>query len=384
MSQEPISSQSAGSARSVQYEMNIAMCRPCELGADELEGWRSIQAMDVSFDNPFLTPEFTLAAGQARENVRVAVIEDDNKIVGFLPYEARRFGIGRAVGFGVSDLQGIVHHPDLDWSASELLAKTGVDVFEFDHWLPGQTQTKDVKAFMSPSAVMDLSNGYEAYMKEGERASRRLVKSLKQKRRKLEREHGEIVFSFDTPCEKTLELLMRFKSDQYRRTGRADRFAKSWIRTLVNGLARQRGEGFSGVLSVMSVQDRPIAFHFGLRTADTLSLWFPSYDPEFQKYSPGLQMFLEIARVAPQHGLKTLDLGKGEEEFKQSLKSYDRMVATGRIELPSAAAFLHRLHRAPVQGMEHFVLSHPRARAAARKTLRHLGTVRNTMSSPKR
>jgi CelD/BcsL family acetyltransferase involved in cellulose biosynthesis len=247
--------------------------------------------------------------------------------------------------------------------------------------LPNQTQTKDTKAFVSPSAIMDLSNGYEAYMKEENRSSRRLVKSVNQKRRKMEREHGEVTFSFDTPCEKTLELLMRHKSDQYRRTGRSDRFAKMWIRDLVRGLSEQRSDHFSGLLSVMYINEKPIAFHFGIRTADTLSLWFPSYDPDYHKYSPGLQMFFEIAKHAPDHGLKTLDLGKGEEDFKQSLKSYDRMVATGRIEFPSAIAYLHRLHRVPVQGVEHFVLSHPRARLAARKTLRHIGTVRNAVSS---
>jgi CelD/BcsL family acetyltransferase involved in cellulose biosynthesis len=231
---------------------------------------------------------------------------------------------------------------------------------------------------------MDLSGGYDAYMNQDGRASRRLVKSLMQKRRKLEREKGEITFSFDTPCEATLELLMNFKSDQYRRSGRSDRFAKKWIRELVKNLYEAKSADFSGVLSVMYVEGKPISFHFGIRTADTLSLWFPSYDPAFHKYSPGLQMFLEIAKAAPEHGLKTLDLGKGEEEFKQSLKSHDRMVATGRIEFPSATAYLHRLHRVPVQGVEHFVLSHPRARIAARKTLKHIGTIRNAVSSPRR
>jgi CelD/BcsL family acetyltransferase involved in cellulose biosynthesis len=364
--------------------MNIATCRPSELGPGELEAWRNIQAMDASFDNPFLSPEFTLAAGRTRDNVRVAIIEDDNKPVAFLPYEVRPFGIGRAVGFGVSDLQGIVHHPEYTWSARDLLAKTHVNVFEFDHWLPSQTQSHDVKAFVSPSAVMDLSNGYDAYMKQDGRSSRRLVKSIMQKRRKLEREHGEITFSFDTPCEATLDLLMRFKSDQYRRSGRSDRFAKKWIRDLVKNLYETKNDDFSGVLSVLYVRGEPISFHFGIRTADTLALWFPSYDPDFHKYSPGLQMFLEIAQAAPEHGLKTLDLGKGEEEFKQSLKSYDRMVATGRIEFPSATAYLHRLHRVPVQGVEHFVLSHPRARVAARKTLKHIGTIRSAVSSPRR
>lgn len=339
--------------------------------------------MDPAYDNPFLSPEFTIAAGRARDNVRVAIIEDDNKPVGFLPYEARRFGIGRAVGFGVSDLQGIVHHPDLPLNARDLLQKTRVNVFEFDHWLPTQTHNEGTKAFVSPSAVMDLSEGYEAYMKQDGRESRRLVKSVRQKRRKLEREHGEIQFEFDSECESTLEKLMRFKSDQYRRSGRSDRFAKAWIRDLVKNLAQCRREDFSGLLSVMYVEERPIAFHFGIRTADTLSLWFPSYDPEFHKYSPGLQMFFEIARVAPEHGLKTLDLGKGEEEFKQSLKSGDRMVATGRMEFPSAAAYLHRIHRVPVENVERLVLAHPKARVAARKALRKIGTARTALTPSK-
>ena len=92
------------------------------------------------------------------------------------------------------------------------------------YWLPTRFSNDgpvaEYWACRERAAIMDLSRGYEAYMAEEGRESRRLVKSIKQKRRKLEREHGEITFSFDTPCEQTLELLMRFKSDQYRRSGR--------------------------------------------------------------------------------------------------------------------------------------------------------------------
>ena len=78
--------------------MKITVVRPDELGPGDLERWRELQRATPSLQNPFLSPEFTLAVGRARETVRVALLEDGQKIVGFLPYERRGRFVGTAVG----------------------------------------------------------------------------------------------------------------------------------------------------------------------------------------------------------------------------------------------------------------------------------------------
>ena len=81
--------------------------------------------------------------------------------------------------------------------------------------------------------------------------------------------------------------------------------------------------------------DRPVAGHFGLRTATTLVGWFPAYDPEFARYSPGIVHHLRMAEHAAGSGLQQVDMGKGGREYKGWLKSGDLFVAEGRVSRPS-------------------------------------------------
>jgi CelD/BcsL family acetyltransferase involved in cellulose biosynthesis len=171
---------------------------------------------------------------------------------------------------------------------------------------------------------------------------------------------------------------MRWKSGQYRRTGRRDRFAVTWIKRLVWDLFETRSDGCAGALSVLYCGERLVAMHFGLRSERSLSCWFPTYDTAFARYSPGLVLHLLMARATSEAGLRHLELGKGDEPYKQSLKSGDLIVGEGWIHRPSLAAAVQRGRRAPVLFAQRVVLRHPRLRHAARTTLARAGSVRGS------
>src|SRR6266516_739194 len=156
--------------------MRVDVVRPRDLGTTEVKRWREIQLADPLLQNPFLAPEFTQGVGTFRDNVRVAVVTEGPDVVAFLPYDQEILGVGHPVGFGLTDLQGIVADP------------------------------------------------------------------------------GE------------LTTLMGWKSDQYNRTGRTDRFARPWI---VKLLEHFHSTGF-GVLSVLYAGDRPVSAHFGLRNGHVM------------------------------------------------------------------------------------------------------------------
>jgi CelD/BcsL family acetyltransferase involved in cellulose biosynthesis len=120
-----------------------------------------------------------------------------------------------------------------------------------------------------------------------------------------------------------------------------------------------------------------VAVHLGLRSDHTLSCWFPAYDVDLARYSPGLWLHLKMAEAAAQAGLRYLDLGKGDEEYKQSLKTGDLFVGEGWIERPSINARMRRLQRAPGRFAVSFVLHRPRLRRTARRTLRMIGALRS-------
>ena len=70
--------------------------------------------------------------------------------------------------------------------------------------------------------------------------------------------------------------------------------------------------------------------------------WFPAYDPDLRKWSPGLQMFVELARAAAERGISRIDLGKGPERFKTRLSSGAIPVAEGTVDLNPAKKFLRQ------------------------------------------
>ena len=136
-------------------------------------------------------------------------------------------------------------------------------------------------------------------------------------------------------------------------------------------------DGCQGTLSVLHVGERIAAVHLGLRSEQSLSCWFPAYDPSLARYSPGLVLMLGMARAAADAGLQHLDLGKGDERYKQSLKTGDLTIGEGAVYRPSAAAVLHGVRRVPVRYASNFVLSHQRLRRLARTTLARFGRMRS-------
>jgi CelD/BcsL family acetyltransferase involved in cellulose biosynthesis len=368
--------------------MKVAVIRPQELGASELAAWRAMQRSTPALLNPFLSPGFTLAAARVRPETRLAVLEDGQEIVGFFPFERRPVRTALPVGAGISDRQGLVHVPGLEWDPVDLLRRCKLDVWEFDHLLSAQIpsvqgtarrQASGECAFLvqRSSPIIDVSRGYEEYAREQRCRSRRTFRSTLYKERKLGRDLGPVRLEFDVRDAAALRLLLKWKSAQYRRTGRRDRFAVGWIERLVYDLFEHNADGCHGTLTALSAAERIVAVHFGLRSERSLSCWFPAYDPSLAKYSPGLVLHLRMAEAAAGAGLDHLELGKGDEVYKQSLKTGDLTIGEGALYRPSVAAVMHGVRRMPVRYASNFVLSHQRLRRVARSTLARVGRMRS-------
>jgi CelD/BcsL family acetyltransferase involved in cellulose biosynthesis len=128
--------------------------------------WRELQGSDATLANPFLCPEFTLAVGRLRHDARVAVLREGQQVVGFFPYERRALRVGKPIGAGLSDCQGLIHAPGLEWDPPALLRSCGLAVWEFDHLLASQAPFAPYHASLEPSPIMDLSAGYAGYLEE--------------------------------------------------------------------------------------------------------------------------------------------------------------------------------------------------------------------------
>src|SRR6201996_3521658 len=289
--------------------VRISVIRPAELGPAEIATWRSFQYSTDLLINPFLSPDFAIAAGRHRPGARVAVLEDGPEIVGFLPFERRGLGLGVPIAAGVTDLQGLVHAPKTDWDPRGLLRACGVSAWQFDHLVADQKPFGRYQHGQAASPVIDLSRGYDAYYQDLKSREPRFCSNLNRRTRKLEREVGPARFVLDS--------------------GRVDGFAQPWIVALIEDLLGTRNEHFSGLLSVLYVEDVPLAAHFGLRFGRTLSCWFQAYSTRFNVYSPGLLQTMRTIEGASAQGVELVDLGKGHKRYKEELKNYDLTVAEG-------------------------------------------------------
>jgi CelD/BcsL family acetyltransferase involved in cellulose biosynthesis len=99
--------------------------------------------------------------------------------------------------------------------------------------------------------------------------------------------------------------------------------------------------------------------------------------PGLARYSPGLVLHLRMAEAAASAGLHHLELGRGDEPYKQSLKTGDLTVGEGALYRPSVAAVVHGVRRMPVRSASNFVLSHRRLRRIARSALARVGRMRS-------
>ncbi|QKW26819.1 GNAT family N-acetyltransferase [Streptomyces seoulensis] len=366
--------------------MDVSVYRPGELSAADRAVWTAWQSKAhlhgaAELANPFLAPEFALAVGRCRRGVRIAVVREGGEPVAFFPFQRSAGGVGRAVGLGVSDCQGVVHRPGFTWDARALLRACGLAVWEFDHLVTGQRPFEAEAAGAFPSPVLDLDRGYDAYLRELRVRSPKFTRTTLAKDRRLGRDAGPVTYVHDERDPAALATLMTWKSAQYRRTGRSDRFAHAWITALVTRLFHTRSAPFAGVLSVLYAGGEPVAAHFGLRTERVLACWFPAYDPAYAKYSPGLVLHLRMAEAAAADGIAYLDLGRGQKEYKDSLKTRELSVSEGWVTRRHPVAFGHRARRAPVRALRNAVQSRPELFQPADRLLKKMGQIRSIRSS---
>ena len=84
------------------------------------------------------------------------------------------------------------------------------------------------------------------------------------------------------------------------------------------------------------------AVHLGIRTSQTLHIWFPTYTRTLEQYSPGLILLLHLAEQAAADGIRRIDFGTGDERYKQQFKSGDIPLLIGGIDFRIGCASVRR------------------------------------------
>jgi CelD/BcsL family acetyltransferase involved in cellulose biosynthesis len=361
--------------------MRASIARPGELGASDVDRWHELASPSLELQSPFLTPAFARAVDQVSDGARVAVVEDGARIVGFLPFEQRARRIGTAIGRQVNTRQGFVHDPGLEWSWPELLQTVGLDVLELPDLVGSQTPTTPHSLESAAVPQIDTSTSWDDYL--AARRKKKTVKMTLYQERRLRREREDVLFRSGPPKDPDeLRQLMAWKSQQYRRSGWPDLFARPAVPALLEVLAEDREPALHAVASSLHVDGRLVATDLSLATDTVFAGWFAAHDPEFSQHSPGAIRTLRTIEAVFDRGVSCFDLSRGDERYKQPLKTGDGEVATGILSRRSVRAATYRAAHAPGAALRAYVLKHPRLRSAVRDSLRTVGRTRERLSRP--
>ncbi len=310
------------------------LIRARELDASLEAAWRAIQDSQPHFRSPYFCPEFTRLVASVRRDASLVVIENAGRPVGFFPFQRSRLDGGKPIGGPLSDYHGVIAEAGSDWSPEDLLRAARLGAWSFDHLVDPDGRFAAHTTGQATSPTMDLAGGYPKYAEDKRAAGSDFIRKTEGLARKLAREAGELSFQLNEPGA-ALDQLMRWKSIQYREADLPDAFAVAWTRKLLHRLARTRGEtGFAGLCSVLRAGDRVVAVHMGMRSSTELHYWFPAYDPEFAKYSPGGILLLRLAETLAEQGVRFIDLGKGDSPYKQRLMTDAVPLMEGYVERP--------------------------------------------------
>jgi CelD/BcsL family acetyltransferase involved in cellulose biosynthesis len=313
--------------------MHISLVSPDMLDSTQIERWRSIQSNNPELVSPYFCPEFFLLVASVRDDIYVGVIRECDEIKGFFPFQkSSRFSAG-PIGGPLSDYHGLIIENGYDIDAREMLRQCGLKSWKFNHLIASQSTLQRYHESIDFSYLIDLSEGLDHYLEYQRNCGSKLMSTVSRKRRKIEREVGPISFFYHTADENVLSKMFEWKSQQYRLSGHMDAFSFKWSRKLIKNICSTQSEGFSGVLSALFVDNNLIAVHMGMRSDEIWHWWFPAYNPEYAKYSPGSILLMEMVQAAPKQKIKMIDLGKGRSRYKDQFNNRQIELAEGSISL---------------------------------------------------
>lgn len=124
---------------------------------------------------------------------------------------------------------------------------------------------------------------------------------------------------------------------RWQQTSTPSRFCDGETRRFFEELVRRLGGTGWLDFSVIRLEGKPLAYHFGFCYAGTLTWYKPSFEISEARHSPGLLLIRHLIERALDEGLAEIDFTIGPEQFKSRFTNHVRSNASWRLH-PSRAA----------------------------------------------
>ncbi|MFS2318508.1 GNAT family N-acetyltransferase [Maricaulis sp. D1M11] len=318
--------------------MSITIKRFDELSAADKEQWNQWAAPSGQLISPYLRAEFAGTIARYRDDVRIAVLEQDGTTNGYFAHHTPQNGVLRPVGAPMSDYQGAVIRPGARAHPTDFLKATGSSAIVYDNWFCPLGGVKSARRERDGSVVVDLSAGADAYFSAQRSQFKDHFKKTARRLRAAERDFGPARVEIGDPCGSAFDQLVAWKRQQYRDTAKLDVMGIDWVMNVLDHLQQSSENGFGGLTAALWFGDRLAAVEFGIQADGVYHSWFPAYDPELAKYSPGLLLMHGIFEQAQDMGLNRVDLGRGGQHYKKYYASYEVPLDQGRVLTSGFAA----------------------------------------------
>jgi CelD/BcsL family acetyltransferase involved in cellulose biosynthesis len=332
--------------------LNSRVLRPDKLREEEIAAWEDLCDAHPHLHNPFFSPHYVLAVASVRPGVRVCILRRDQRIVGFFPFQYRSaasqlLGSAERVGGEMTDYFGVIAEPDIRLAPADLLRLAGLRYMYFTHL--DETQSAYGLHGEQPESglVLKLEDQEDYWNAEVRKRNPKLYAETGRLERVLERTYGPLRFCFSEEAwQQPLEQLIQDKRRQYALTGSSDALGEPWQRDLLAKLAATRARTCTGALSTLYAGDTWVASHMGLHSRRVFHYWFPVYNPELKRFSPGRLLEKWTIQHAPALGFRLLDHGAGDTQRKRQLTNSEHLYYRGDWYRPGVRGAACRISQA--------------------------------------
>lgn len=323
-----------------------------ELAAADCGAWQHHAARSLPVRSPYYSLGFARAVDAVRGGVRVLRLQAASGDGAYLPFQllpgrGSLLHSGEKVGGELSDFFGIIAPQGFRLSAAELLARSGLSTFHFDHLPEAMASLETGEVEITEGFRLDIGGTADAYFARLLAGDKHFAKQLARREKQLTGELGPLCFEWqtrDTAAE--LDRLIEVKAEQFRRSGMADLFAVEWRRKLLYHLVERQDPECCGVLSTLWAGSTWVASHLGLQYEDVLHSWFPTYNYKIARFNPGHLLLKHLIAEAPSSGLRFIDFGQGDSQYKRKYLSDPYVLRKGVLRDRGIRALADRVWQA--------------------------------------
>ncbi len=292
--------------------------------------FRALRSGQMAYASPFFDPDFAHLVGKLRNDVSICVEQDQDGLLAYWPMHIGMGGWARGIGGTFSDRNGPVVRVGANIDISRYLHDHNISGFRTTGLVLCDQITVDPVETVTAN-ISDLSQGWADFSAHQTQAHKKFFKKVGRLDRKLEKEHSEVVFTFDDKCPEMFRRLITMKREQYAHSKYHDVLRPIWVKQMLEQLRGGACPGLNTVLSTLRVDGKLIAAEFNLRSGTLLHGWLVAFDPKFGKYSPGMLLTHKILQAIPKHGLAYYDAGSGHGHYKKYFTNMTSTIAHGPI-----------------------------------------------------